>query len=78
MEKGCKRCDFCQGIEDENRLFLLEVRTILIITLRKSSEDITRRATAKITNSIIAIVLTRRANILDTPGNPEDRKVEWN
>lgn len=24
MEKGCRRCDFCQGIEDENRLFLLE------------------------------------------------------
>jgi len=23
-EKGCKRCDFCQSIEDENRLFLLE------------------------------------------------------
>jgi quinol monooxygenase YgiN len=24
MEKGCKRCDFCESIEDENRLFLLE------------------------------------------------------
>ncbi len=24
MEKGCKRCDFCQSVEDENRLFLLE------------------------------------------------------
>ena len=24
MEKGCLRCDFCQSIEDENRLFLLE------------------------------------------------------
>ncbi|MGB5216899.1 MAG: antibiotic biosynthesis monooxygenase family protein [Smithella sp.] len=23
-EKGCKRCDFCQSIEDANRLFLLE------------------------------------------------------
>ena len=23
-EKGCKRCDFCQSVEDENRLFLLE------------------------------------------------------
>ena len=23
-EKGCKRCDFCQGVEDENRLYLLE------------------------------------------------------
>jgi len=24
MEKGCQRCDFCQSMEDENRLFLLE------------------------------------------------------
>jgi uncharacterized protein YjbJ (UPF0337 family)/quinol monooxygenase YgiN len=24
MEPGCRRCDFCQSIEDENRLFLLE------------------------------------------------------
>jgi quinol monooxygenase YgiN len=23
-EKGCNRCDFCQSIEDENRLFLFE------------------------------------------------------
>ncbi len=23
-EKGCKRCDFCQSVEDENRLFLFE------------------------------------------------------
>jgi quinol monooxygenase YgiN len=23
-EKGCKRCDFYQSMEDENRLFLLE------------------------------------------------------
>jgi quinol monooxygenase YgiN len=24
MEKGCHSCDFCQSIEDENRLFLFE------------------------------------------------------
>jgi quinol monooxygenase YgiN len=24
MEKGCKRCDFCQNIEEENQLFLFE------------------------------------------------------
>ena len=24
VEKGCQRCDYCQSIEDENRLFLLE------------------------------------------------------
>jgi len=23
-EKGCKRCDFCQSIEDKNKLYLLE------------------------------------------------------
>jgi quinol monooxygenase YgiN len=23
-EKGCRRCDFCQSIDDENQLFLLE------------------------------------------------------
>jgi quinol monooxygenase YgiN len=23
-EKGCRRCDFCQSLEDENQLFLLE------------------------------------------------------
>jgi len=23
-EKGCRRCDFCQSMEDENRLFLFE------------------------------------------------------
>jgi quinol monooxygenase YgiN len=24
MEKGCQSCDFCQSVEDENQLFLLE------------------------------------------------------
>lgn len=24
MEEGCRRCDFCQSIDDENQLFLLE------------------------------------------------------
>jgi quinol monooxygenase YgiN len=24
LEKGCKRCDFCQSIEDENLFFLIE------------------------------------------------------
>ena len=23
MEKGCRRCDFCQGMENEDQLFLL-------------------------------------------------------
>ena len=23
-EKGCRRCDFCRSMEDENRLFLFE------------------------------------------------------
>ena len=24
MEKGCRRCDFCQNVEKENELYLLE------------------------------------------------------
>ena len=24
MQKGCRRCDFCQSVEDENILFLFE------------------------------------------------------
>jgi quinol monooxygenase YgiN len=24
MEQGCRRCDFCRGIDDEYRFFLLE------------------------------------------------------
>jgi len=24
LEKGCQRCDFCQSVDDEDRLFLLE------------------------------------------------------
>jgi quinol monooxygenase YgiN len=24
MEQGCRRCDFCQSLDDEDRLFLLE------------------------------------------------------
>jgi quinol monooxygenase YgiN len=24
LEKGCRHCDFCQSLEDENRLFLFQ------------------------------------------------------
>ena len=24
MERGCRRCDFCKNVEDENRFFLFE------------------------------------------------------
>jgi quinol monooxygenase YgiN len=24
LEKGCKRCDFCRSVEDENKLFIFE------------------------------------------------------
>jgi quinol monooxygenase YgiN len=24
IEKGCRRCDFCRSVDDENRLFLIE------------------------------------------------------
>jgi len=53
-------------------------RTVLIITLRKRSEDITTSATEKITNSIIAIILTNGTNIPGIPGNPQDRKIGGN
>ena len=54
--------------------FMVAVDTVFIITLRKTSGDITTSATANITNSIIAIILTRGTNIRDTPGTPQDRK----
>jgi len=56
----------------------VEARTVLVITLRKRSEDITTSATANITNSIIAIILTNGTNIPGIPGNPQDRKVGGN
>ena len=54
------------------------VRTVLIITLRKRSEDITTSATANITNSIIAIILINGTNIPGIPSNPQDRKIGGN
>jgi hypothetical protein len=55
--------------------FMRAVRTVFIITLHKTSDDITTSATANITNSIIVNILTRRTNIRDTPGTPQDRKI---
>jgi quinol monooxygenase YgiN len=46
-EKGCKRCDFCQSMEDENRLYLLEewdTEEDLIIYLRSGRFRILRGA----------------------------------
>jgi hypothetical protein len=54
--------------------FIKVVSTVFIITFRKTSEDITRSDIANITNSIIAIILSRGTNIRDTPGTPQDRK----
>jgi len=53
----------------------MEVRTILVITLRKRSEDITMSATANITKSIIATILTNGTNIRGIPSNPRDMKI---
>lgn len=55
-----------------------EARTVLVITLRKRSEDITTSATANITNSIIAIILTNGTNIRGIPSNPQDGKIGGN
>ena len=54
---------------------MMDARTVLIITPRKRSEDITTSATAKITNSIIAIILTNRTNIRGIPSNLQDMKI---
>jgi hypothetical protein len=53
---------------------MMAARTVFTITLRKISEDITTSATANITNSIIAIILTNGTNIRGIPSNPQDRK----
>jgi len=50
-----------------NFAVMMAVRTVFIITLRKTNEGITRSATANITNSIIAIALTRGTNIRNSP-----------
>ncbi len=57
---------------------MMAVRSVFIITFRKTSEDITRSTIEKITNSIIAIIVTGRTNIRDTPGNPRERKTGGN
>jgi hypothetical protein len=54
--------------------FIKVVSTVFIITFRKTSEDITRSDIANITNSIIAIILSRGTNIRDIPGTPQERK----
>jgi len=54
--------------------FMMAVHTVLIITLRKTSEDITTSAIVDISNSIIAIILTRGTSIRAIPDNPQDMK----
>jgi quinol monooxygenase YgiN len=47
MEKGCRRCDFCQSMDDENQLFLLEewdTRENLKIHLRSEHFRVLRGA----------------------------------
>jgi len=58
----------------EGFMFMMAVRTVFIITLHKTSEDITTSATANIMKSIIANILNRQTNIRDTQGTPQDRK----
>jgi hypothetical protein len=54
------------------------VISVLIITFRKTCEEITRSGTEKIANSIIAIILTGGTNIRNTLGHPQDIKVGRN
>ena len=47
MEKGCRSCDFCQSIEDENLLFLFEewdTRNNLITHLKSEHFKVLRGA----------------------------------
>jgi quinol monooxygenase YgiN len=47
MEKGCKRCDFCESIEDKNRLFLLQewdTKKSLMIHLKSEHFKVLRGA----------------------------------
>ncbi len=46
-EKGCRRCDLCQSIEDENRLFLLQewdTRENLMVYLKSEHFRVLRGA----------------------------------
>ena len=52
--------------------FIKAVISVLIITFRKTCEEITRSGTEKIVNSIIAIILTGGTNIRNTLGHPGD------
>jgi hypothetical protein len=56
----------------------MAVRSVFIMTLRKTNEHITTSSTAKIANSIIAIILSGETNIRNTPGHPRDRKIRGN
>lgn len=47
LEKGCNRCNLCQSIEDENRLFLLEewdTRKSLMVHMRSERYKVLRGA----------------------------------
>jgi quinol monooxygenase YgiN len=60
MEKGCQRCDFCQSIEDENRLFLLEewdTEENLMTHLRSEHFRVLRGAMKRIIMSAMVLVL---------------------
>lgn len=54
--------------------FIVEAPTVLVIMPRQRSEDIMTSATANITNSIIANILTNGTNIGGIPNNPQDMK----
>jgi quinol monooxygenase YgiN len=63
MEKGCKRCDFCLSIEDENRLFLLEewdTQENLMIHLQSEHFKVLRGAMNLLKEPYEMIVLQRR------------------
>jgi hypothetical protein len=57
---------------------MMAMRTIFIITSRKTSEYITKSAAEKITNIISGIIIAGGPNILSTPRHPAEMRIGRN
>ena len=69
MEKGCKRCDFCQNIEDENRFFLLEewdTRENLMTHLKSEHSMVLRGAMNLLHESYETLLYHRSTSAINT------------
>ena len=57
---------------------MMAARSAFIMTFHETSEHITTSSTAKIENSMIAIILNGGTNIPNTRGHPRDRRIGRN